>query len=129
MGRSSCGSYKHCVLSYSGDIKFLMMDVAEATKQHKDEQQKKYMCMKKLIQTYIPDGEAINGGSLSLLPDLITDSHAIDHNELNQIKDTYKVFVCQRKMYLDPFIQESLLHYNKPCYYSICALGHKVGSI
>ena len=52
----------------------------------------------------------------------------LEYSELNQIKDTYKVFVCQSKLYLDTFIQGDLRHYNSPCCYSVCALGHKVGS-
>jgi hypothetical protein len=46
--------------------------------------------------------------------------------ELSQTKDTYKVLVCQRKMYLDPFLQRSLRDYHRPSSYSVCTLGQKI---
>ena len=99
------------------------MDVAEGVK----EKTSKLMWMKKLIQTYIPTGETKiqNNFLVSNFPKF---TRFLDHGDSSQIKDTYKVFVCQRKMYLDPFIQENLRDYNKPCCYSVCTLGHKVGS-
>ena len=47
--------------------------------------------------------------------------------DLNQIKDTYKVFLSTKKLHLEPFLQKSLIEYHQPLYYSVCTLGHKVG--
>ena len=99
---------------FAGNVKFVMMDTADPIEQGK------ISTMKKLIQTYIPEGSWSISLSLNILFPLGYSP------ELGRIKDIYKVFICQRKMYMEPFMQRGLSHYHHPCCYTVSSFGPQV---